>query len=110
MTVKNVGQCIAMMASGSEVNVIRLSFMKNKGHPYSISSSMRILSCASGASMYKMGTCLLDVTIQGQTTEKLQFFTCHNKYCRIGAQAIIRRPGMKKLRLRDDPESHSIIM
>ena len=71
---------------------------------------MRTLSCASGASIYIMGMCLLNVTIQGQTTENLQFFICHDKYCRIGAQVIIGHSGMKKLKLRDDPESDSIIM
>ena len=73
--------------------------MENKGQPYSISSSTKTLSCASGAPMYIMDTCLLDVAIQGQTTENLQFFICHDKHCHIGAQAKIGRPGMKKLRL-----------
>ena len=75
--IDKLGPCSAMMDSGSEVNVIRLSFMENKGHPYSISSSTRTLSCASGASMHLVGMCYLDVTIQGQTTEKLQFYICH---------------------------------
>ena len=47
--VKNMGPCIALMDSGSEVNIIRLNFMENKGQPYSISSSTKTLSCASGS-------------------------------------------------------------
>ena len=56
-----------------------------------------------------MGTCLLDVAIQGQATENLHIYICRNEHCCIGPQAIIGRPGMKKLRLRDDPEADCII-
>ena len=103
---------VFLLDTGSDVNILDLSFIKAHPHIKIIKDDEENMSltCATGKKLEVVGKCTAKVTISNQDTHNIEFIVVNKNSIKINAVALLGRSGMGKLCLRDHPETRTIYM
>ena len=105
---------VFLLDTGSDVNIIDLSFIKAHPHIKVIEDDENVenmsLTCATGKKLKVIGKCITTVTISNQNTHNIEFIVVDKDSININAVALLGRSGMGELCLRDLPEKRKIYM